>query len=141
MPISSSLLSRLRLVIVAFQKTNQPSDEGYRATACLQATLRLARPNEAPALRGLLSYDGTELRCDNSQRTNVCRLLAFRTGLHFERNALILFQRLEAFRADFRKVREQIFPARVRRDKSKSLSIVEPFDDTGFHIPLSLEIF
>jgi hypothetical protein len=36
-------------------------------------------------------------------------------------------------------VREEIFAARIRRDEAKALSIVEPFDDTSFHFPVSLE--
>jgi hypothetical protein len=36
-------------------------------------------------------------------------------------------------------VREQILATRIRCDEAKALSIVEPFDDTSFHIPVSLE--
>jgi hypothetical protein len=35
-------------------------------------------------------------------------------------------------------VREQVFAASVGRDEAKAFSIVEPFDDTGFHILDSL---
>jgi hypothetical protein len=74
------------------------------------------------------------------QRTDVCRLLALRSRFHLKRYALIFLQRLKAFRANFREMREQIFAARIRRNEAKAFSIVEPFDDTGFHIPVSLEI-
>jgi hypothetical protein len=74
------------------------------------------------------------------QRLDVRRLLALRTRLHFEGNALVFLERLETFAANFREVREQVVTARVRCDKAKALSIVEPFYDTSFHIPVSLKI-
>lgn len=74
------------------------------------------------------------------QRLDVRRLLALRADLDVERDALVLLQRFEAVGADLRKVREQIFTACVRRDEAKPLSIVEPFDDTGFHVAVSLKI-
>jgi len=72
------------------------------------------------------------------QRLDVRRLLALRACLHLEGNALVFLERFETFAANFREVREQVVAARVRCDKAKALSIVEPFYDTGFHIPISL---
>jgi hypothetical protein len=68
------------------------------------------------------------------QRLDVRSLLALRAGLDLERDTLVLFQRLEPLRADFGEVSEKIIATRIRSDKPKALSIVEPFDDTGFHI-------
>jgi hypothetical protein len=68
------------------------------------------------------------------QRLDVRRLLALRAGLNVERDTLVLFQRLEPLGADFGEVSEQIVATCVGGDKTKALSIVEPFDDTGFHI-------
>jgi hypothetical protein len=34
-------------------------------------------------------------------------------------------------------VREEILATRVGRNEAEAFSIVEPFDDTGFHVPLS----
>src|SRR5690606_13695152 len=48
-------------------------------------------------------------------------------------HALVLFQRLEAFAFDFRKVREEILAAVLGHDEAKALFSVEPFDDAGFH--------
>lgn len=73
------------------------------------------------------------------QRLDIRRLLALRAGLDVERDALVFLQRLEPFRANLRKVREEIFAARIRRDEAKALSIVEPFDDTSFYFPVSLD--
>ena len=75
----------------------------------------------------------------NLQRLDVRRLLALRASLDFEGNALAFLERLETFSADLRKVREQVFATRIRCNEAKALSIVEPFDDTSFHIPVSLE--
>src|ERR1700739_4691656 len=75
------------------------------------------------------------------QRLNVRRLLALRAGLDLEGDALAFLQRLEAFGADLRKVREQVFATRIRCNEAKALSIVEPFDDTSFHIPVSLDVY
>jgi hypothetical protein len=74
------------------------------------------------------------------QGLNVRCLLALRAGLHFEGNALVFLERLETFAANFREVSKQVVTAGVRCDEAKALSIVEPFYDTGFHIPVSLEI-
>src|SRR5579859_286771 len=77
-------------------------------------------------------------RCD-LQRLNVRRLLALRACLDLKGDALAFLQRLEAFSADLRKVREQVFATRIRCNEAKALSIVEPFNNTSFHIPVSLE--
>jgi hypothetical protein len=37
-------------------------------------------------------------------------------------------------------VREEVLAARVGRDEAEALSIVEPFDDTSFHVPLFLNL-
>jgi hypothetical protein len=37
-------------------------------------------------------------------------------------------------------VREQVVAAGVRRDEAKALRIIEPFDNTGFHVSVSLKI-
>src|SRR5258708_17567404 len=72
------------------------------------------------------------------QRLNVRRLLALRAGLDLEGDALAFLQRLEAFGTDLRKAREQVVAIRIRCNEVKALSIVEPFDDTSFHIPVFL---
>ena len=74
------------------------------------------------------------------ERLDVRGLLSLRTDLDVERHTLVLLQRLEAVGTDFREVREQIVAAGVRRDEAKALCIVEPFDNTGFHVSVSLEI-
>ena len=73
------------------------------------------------------------------KRLDVRRLLALWACLDLEGDALAFLQRLETFGADLRKVREQVFATRIRCDEAKALSNVEPFDDTSFHIPVSLE--
>ncbi|MDH6150531.1 hypothetical protein OKW46_004456 [Paraburkholderia sp. WSM4179] len=98
--------------------------------------------NEKPSRdgEGFFAPDraGDAPRTAHLQRLNVGRLFALRAGLDFKRNALIFLQRLEALAADLRKVCEQILATHVRRDEAKTLSIVEPFDDTSFHFPVSL---
>src|SRR5450830_2164082 len=66
-------------------------------------------------------------------RLNVRSLLAFRASGYFERNTLVLLQRLEASRLNRREVSEQIFAAFVRGDKAETLRVIEPFYDTSCH--------
>jgi hypothetical protein len=63
------------------------------------------------------------------QRLKVRRLLALRTRFHVEGNALVFLQRLEAFRANLRKVGKQIVATGIRSGEAKAFGIVEPFDD------------
>ena len=63
---------------------------------------------------------------------NVRSLLALRASGYFERDALVLLQRLEACRLDSREVSEQIFAAFVRGDKAEALRVIEPFYDVFF---------
>jgi len=64
---------------------------------------------------------------------NVGSLLALWASSNFERNALVLLQRLEAAGIDCREVREQIFAAFVRSNKTKTLRVIEPLYDTSCH--------
>jgi hypothetical protein len=83
---------------------------------------------------------GFSLRPEGSvrlHRLDVSCLLALRARLHFKRNLLVFLQRLEAFRADFREMREQIFTAAVGSDEAEALCVIEPLDGTGFHITCS----
>jgi len=74
-------------------------------------------------------------------------LLALRARLHFKRDLLVLLQRLEAFRADFREMREQIFAAAVSEDTMNEnpllLQYPEPFrkliSKLSFQFYLSLQ--
>src|SRR5690606_23295257 len=52
---------------------------------------------------------------------------------HFERHALVFLQRLVAFAADFRIVREKVFAAIIGRDEAVAFFGVEPFDDACCH--------
>ncbi|CAM2158346.1 conserved hypothetical protein [Paraburkholderia tropica] len=81
-------------------------------------------------LRGALGLD----------RLDVRSLLALRANLDVERHTLVFLQRLEAVCADFREVCEQVVAAGVGRDEAKTLCIIEPFDNTGFHVSVSLKI-
>lgn len=64
---------------------------------------------------------------------NVRSLLTLWASSNFERNALVLLQRLEAGRIDCGEVREQIFTTFVRSNKTKTLRIIEPLYDTSCH--------
>jgi len=55
-------------------------------------------------------------------------LLALR---HFEFDALVFLQRLEAVALDLAEMREQVVTARVRGDEAEALAFVEPFDGAG----------
>ena|SRR6476660_6976554 len=67
------------------------------------------------------------------QRRDVRRLQALRALLGFEADLLVLSERLETFRADFREMREKVVAAVVGRDEAEALAVVEPLDDTGIH--------
>jgi hypothetical protein len=69
------------------------------------------------------------------QRRDVSRLLALRALLHFEADLLVFLQRFEATSLDFRKMREQVFAAAVRRNETKALCIVKPLHCTCCHFP------
>ena len=63
-------------------------------------------------------------------------MLALRAGLHFELDALVLFQGLEACALDFREMREQVFTAAVRGDEAEALGVIEPLHDAGSHFQI-----
>ena len=69
------------------------------------------------------------------QRHNIGRLLTLRALLHFEAYLLVFLQRFEATSLDFRKMREQVFAATVRRNETKALCIVKPLHCTCCHFP------
>jgi hypothetical protein len=60
-----------------------------------------------------------------SERLDICGLFALRTLLPLEAHFLVFLQRFEAAALDLGKMREQVFSARVRRDETKALRIVE----------------
>jgi hypothetical protein len=123
---------RRRLAFEAPRRRTWPLRQSAQA-----ATNRRKKPSTLRGFFPLRSFAAARLVL---QRADICRLLALRAGLHFERYALIFFQRLEPFRANFREVSEEIIATRIRRNEAKALRIVEPFDDTGFHIPDFLDI-
>jgi hypothetical protein len=91
-----------------------------------------------PRLGGVFS-----LRPEGSvrlHRLDVSCLLALRARLHFKRNLLVFLQRLEAFRADFREMREQIFTAAVGSDEAEALCVIEPLDGTGVMGPTGVPL-
>ena len=65
---------------------------------------------------------------------DVGSLLAFGAGGHFEADALIFFQGLEAVGLDFGEVSEEVFAAAVRSNKAKALAVIEPLYDTCLHL-------
>jgi len=67
------------------------------------------------------------------QRLDVRSLQALLALLHFEFNALVLGQALEARGTlDFAEVGEQVLAAGVRGDEPEALAVIEPLHDTGF---------
>ena len=71
--------------------------------------------------------------CGYLGRLDVCSLLALRALLNFKRHLLVLLQGLEAAALNFRKVREKVLAAVVRRDEAKALCIVKPLHSTCCH--------
>jgi hypothetical protein len=90
---------------------------------------RGAQKQKAPriAARGFL------FRQNRSAGLDVGRLLAFRTLRDFESHFLIFGQGLETAALNGRKVDEEIFATAIRRDETKALGIVEPFNCTRRH--------
>ena len=68
-----------------------------------------------------------------SERLDLCSLFALWTLLHLEAHFLVFLQRFEAAALDLGKMREQVFSAPVRRDKTKALRIVEPLYRACLH--------
>src|ERR1700712_2328450 len=66
-------------------------------------------------------------------RLDIRCLQTLRSFLRFEGHLLVFLQALEALRTDLREVREQIVATFIRRDETKTLCIVEPFDRTCCH--------
>jgi hypothetical protein len=64
---------------------------------------------------------------------DVGSLLAFGTLYYLKGNLLAFLEGLETIHVDGGKVREQIPASVIGRDKTKTLSIVEPFDYTSCH--------
>ena len=60
-------------------------------------------------------------------------LFAFRASNYFKRNLLTFFQSFEAFHINRREVCEQIFATFVRCDKTKTFSVIKPFNNTSCH--------
>jgi hypothetical protein len=96
----------------------------------------------APAARTRLTLASASLirPIGTSEWPDIGRLLALRASFYVELDPLIFFQGFEAFRLNFGEMRKEIFATLVCSNKSKPLSIVEPFDDTSFHSTNSLEI-
>jgi hypothetical protein len=68
-------------------------------------------------------------------------LLAFRASGYFERNTLVLLQRLEASRLNRREVSEQIFAAFVRGDKAETFESLNHFTiPVAITIPISVNL-
>jgi hypothetical protein len=82
-----------------------------------------------PRLAGVFS-----LSDDRLGRLDVGRLLAFGTGGHFKRDALVFLQGFEAVGFDFGEVREEVFAAAIGRDKTKTLGVIEPLYNTCLHL-------
>src|SRR5260370_14241695 len=78
--------------------------------------------------------------CNVLQRRDFRSLLALRALRHFEAHLLVFLQRLEAAALNLRKMREQVFPASVRRDEPKSLRVVEPLYGTCCHLLIFLGV-
>src|ERR671926_403844 len=61
-------------------------------------------------------------------------LLAFVAGGDFEAHLLAFLQRLESRHVDRREMREEIFAAAVRSNKTETFRIIEPLDCTSRHV-------
>jgi hypothetical protein len=90
----------------------------------------LLQPKKNPAEAGFPVYSNRM----KSGSGNVGCLQTFRTLLDIKVYALSFSQCLESVSTNRRKVHEYIFAAIVRRDKSKTLGIVEPFNSACGHV-------
>jgi len=72
------------------------------------------------------------------RRLNVGSLLTLWTLHHVKRDFLAFFKGLETAHIDCRKVREQVFAAIIRSDKTEAFCVVEPFNCTSCHVIISL---
>lgn len=69
----------------------------------------------------------------SGSRLDVRSLLALRALNDLELHLLTFLEGLETVHLDRREVSEQIFATLIRRDETKTLGIVKPFDRTGCH--------
>jgi hypothetical protein len=83
---------------------------------------------KTPACRGFL------LKRWRLDGLNVGSLLAFGTSGHFEGNALVFLQGLEAAGLDLGEVGEEVFAAAVGGDEAVALGVIEPFNDASLHL-------
>lgn len=81
------------------------------------------------------SFFAYPFRCvpELADHLNVRCLFALRAGRHFERNALVFFQRLETIGLDRGEVCEEILAAFVRSDEAETFGVIEPFNSTCCH--------
>src|SRR4030065_104652 len=88
----------------------------------------LHKPKKSPARRGSVSCSS-----HTSARNHTAGLHALGTLGGFEFHRLPLGQRLVTIGLNRRKMHEYVRAAIARGDKSESLGIVEPLDDTSLH--------
>src|SRR6476659_2441867 len=69
--------------------------------------------------------------CRSGEDANVRGLQALLALLHFEFDALVFGERLEAVALDVAKVGEEVGAARVLRDEAEALALVEPLHGSG----------
>jgi hypothetical protein len=119
-----------RAAPVRLNGTSRPRAAGGPAMLPRRA---VPEKQKAPPKRGF----STRNIAPNLDRTDVRSLQTLRARLHFEFNLLVFLQRLEAFDADFREVREQIVAAAFRGDEAEALCVIEPLDGTGCHVTCS----
>ena len=116
------------------RKTLGDAEGALRWCAALAATLAGAKKLREVQLLSRTDISIRDERCIYClQRRDVRRLQALRALLGFEADLLVLSERLETFRADFREMREKVVAAVVGRDEAEALAVVEPLDDTGIH--------
>jgi len=93
----------------------------------------IRRTKKNPPEAGFLSA------AERSGTPNIRCLLALRTLRNVEGNLLALFEGLESAHGNRGKMREKIFAAIIRCNKTKTLGVVEPLNCTCCHIATSLK--
>ena len=101
------------------------------------AIISFSQKKAHPAFAGRASYGILECAVFLGS-LNIGCLLAFGALSYFERNFLSFLEGFESPHLDRREVREQIFPAVIRRNEAITLRIVEPFHSTCCHIAVPL---
>src|SRR5436190_8662963 len=99
------------------------------STSCGRRRERTKKSRGGPRLRFRIRSGRSE--CRSGEDANVRGLQALLALLHFEFDALVFGERLEAVALDVAEVGEEVGAARVLRDEAEALALVEPLHGSG----------